>query len=112
MIKFIYIFSSLLAFGIFVVGCGNFEGKSEHFDQPLPVMDRGQISALRVKYRKLVDEARQRVCESYRERNYTAISHSYALSVINFRQKLRDSSSGSNDPLLMHSDVLCGLEKK
>lgn len=85
--------------------CGEYL-RPEPFAPTPPIYD---LSDLRATYAKKVKTARDKTCESYNTRDSSEISFSYALGVLTSRANSRTSSSAINDPLEMHSDVLCAL---
>lgn len=83
------------------LGCGTHEKVSLYNQEQLEIV-KGEAE-------KQIHQARQRVCKSYLNRDTSPISHEYAIYVINLRQESRNCSHASNDPLEMHSDVLCAV---
>lgn len=85
------------------MGCGN----TNISLNSVPTQTIAELDAS--KAQKEIQAARALTCKSYFERDSTPRNHFYNIYIINMRQKERNSLYTINNPLALHSDVLCAL---
>ncbi len=112
----IYIIKSFTGLFLLVqwLGCGSAElsvpADAQKTQRKQPLYNLEQLAHFRDQASIQIKSARQKICSSYFERDTSAISHSYAIHIINMRQESRSRLTAINDPLQMYSDVLCAVE--